>query len=320
MRAGADDRRPDAAPDRPIDGLPDVAPDRPIDGLPDGPFARSPDRPLDGDDRVLCAALVPGARFAERLAAARAGGFTAVSLSVADYRRARTEERLGDGDLRAMLADQGVRVADIDPLLNWLPGLSSGMFGAGEDEVFDVAEALGARSVNLALALPMPFPLALLTSGFAGLCDRAAARGLLVHLEPLPWTAVSSIEVAARIVGDAGRANGGIMLDAWHHFRAETPAAALDRAGALVLAVQLSDAPRAAERNLIYETLHRRRLPGDGDLDLIDFLRRLDRAGCRAPLGVEVFSDELARLPPVEVGARAGERLRRLLAAARPRS
>jgi sugar phosphate isomerase/epimerase len=163
----------------------------------------------------------------------------------------------------------------------------------------------------------MPFGLDLLTTAFAGVCDRAARLGLRVHLEPMPWTAVPTVEVARRIVVDAGCGNGGIMLDAWHFARAVTPLAALDAAAPHVIAVQLGDAPARAEANLIDETLHRRRLPGEGDLDLAALVRRLDAGGCEAPIGIEVFSDELLQLPPREVARRAGDALHAVLARAR---
>jgi sugar phosphate isomerase/epimerase len=151
-------------------------------------------------------------------------------------------------------------------------------------------------------------------------CDRAANLGLLVQLEPLPWTAVPTLAVAAQIVADAGRDNGGIMLDAWHWARGGADLEAVARCGARVTGLQLSDAPAAGSDNPIFETLHERRLPGDGDIDLAGLMRGLDAAGCTAPVGIEVFSDELVRLPAREIGYRAGARLRRVLAAARPRA
>jgi sugar phosphate isomerase/epimerase len=272
---------------------------------------------LGSRDTVLCSGTVRGVRFAERIAAARAGGLDAISFLDSDWERARDEEKLRPAELRAMLADAGLRVAEIDPLLNWVPGCQSRMFGASEAEFYDIAEALGARSINLPLALPFPFPRELLTAAFAAVCDRAANLGLLVQLEPLPWTAVPSLEVAAAIVADAGRANGGIMLDAWHWARAGADLDAVARHGARITGLQLSDAPAQGSDNPIFETLHERRLPGDGELDLLALLRALDAAGCTAPVGIEVFSDELVRLPAEEIGYRAGARLRRVLAAAR---
>ena len=64
------------------------------------------------------------------------------------------------------------------------------------------------------------------------------------------------------------------------------------------------------------ETLHRRLLPGDGDIDLVGIFRRLRDGGCKAPFGVEIFSDELAALPFAEAARRAGDATRRVLAAA----
>ena len=71
--------------------------------------------------------------------------------------------------------------------------------------------------------------------------------------------------------------------------------------GAKVLAVQLSDAPLAAEDNLIDATLHDRALPGAGELDLAGYLGALRAVGVRCPVGLEVFSDSLH-----DTGARAG--------------
>jgi sugar phosphate isomerase/epimerase len=266
---------------------------------------------------VLCSGTVRGVRFRERLAAARAGGLDAISFLDSDWARARAEERLRPAELRALLGDSGLRVAEIDPLLNWVPGCMSPMFGASEEEFYDIAEALGARSINLPLALPFPFARGLLTEAFAAVCERAGQRGLLVQLEPLPWTAIPSLAVAAQIVEEAGRANGGIMLDAWHWARAGADLEAARTHGARITGLQISDAPAAGSDNPIFETLHERRLPGDGELALAELMRALDAGGCTAPVGIEVFSDELLRLPAEEIGYRAGARLRRVLVAAR---
>ena len=61
----------------------------------------------------------------------------------------------------------------------------------------------------------------------------------------------------------------------------------------LILAVQINDGPGRAEDDLLEATLHHRRLPGQGDFDLVGYLGALREAGVVAPVGVEVFSDEL---------------------------
>lgn len=271
---------------------------------------------LDARHSVLCAGTVGGADFAQLLAAARAGGFDAVSLFPALYRQARAAGH-SDADLRLMLADHGLCIAELDPLLNWVPGhefpVDAGMGIGSEEEFYRIADALGARSLNVVWALPARLPEELLVESFARVCDRAAQHGLLAHLEFLPWAQIDDIAVALRIAGLAGRPNGGVLLDSWHHFRSgfdaeQLAALPLDR----VVAIQLNDAPARAETDLVDETMQRRLLPGDGDIPLAELLGTLAAGGCKAPLGVEVFSTELQRLAPVEIGRRAGARLRGL--------
>ena len=87
--------------------------------------------------------------------------------------------------------------------------------------------------------------------------------------------------------------------------------------GERVLGIQLDDGPAEPEANLIEATLHERRLPGEGEFDLGGLLQAFAEIGAVAPLGVEVFSDELHALPPADAGRQAGDAMRRLLASTR---
>ncbi|RIL03888.1 MAG: sugar phosphate isomerase/epimerase [Proteobacteria bacterium] len=273
-------------------------------------------------DLVLCAGSAPAAGFLERVAAAAAHGFAAISLFPHDYQRARAAG-LTDADLRAALRDSGVAVAEIDPLLAWMPGAgAAGVSDAGrgflatpESEFYAIADALGARSINAALADPGDVPLDAVAGAFAALCDRAAAHGLLVTLEFLPWTKLRDAATAASVVERAGRANGGVMLDAWHHFRSGAPLASVD--AARVFGIQLGDAPAQAEPDPIDETLHRRLAPGEGDAPLAALVRHLAAGKCPAPIGVEVFSDALAAEPVDEIARRLAAAVRTCLRDAR---
>lgn len=277
---------------------------------------------LGREQLVLCNGTLMHAGFRELVTAARAGGFNAISLFAATYRRAREQEKLSDADMRQLLADNGLCIAELDPLLNWVPGhvFPSGGPGldAGEELFYDIAQALGARSLNAVWALPQRLPETQLIDAFGALCDRARAHDLRVHLEFLPWSQVRDVHAACAIVQAAARDNGGVLLDSWHHFRAGTDNAALAQLpGAACVAVQLNDAPAQAAADLVDETMRARLLPGEGAIDLVELIRQLDRAGCDAPLGVEVFSETLWQLPAEEIGRRAGASLRRIIALAR---
>lgn len=269
-------------------------------------------------DLVLCAGSVPASGLAERVAAAAEAGFAGVSLFPHDYHRAR-DAGLSDADLRALLRDHGVAVAEIDPLLSWLPGAEAGVTEAGrafletgEDGFYAIADAVGARSINAALADPGDASLAAIGDAFGALCERATKHALLVTLEFLPWTPIRDCATAAAIVAHAGAPNGGVMLDAWHRLRSGAPIAAID--AGRVRGIQICDAPAAAEPDPVDETLHRRRLPGDGDAEVAALLRHLAAGGCDAPIGVEVFSDALAATPLRDVARRCAAAARACLA------
>lgn len=280
---------------------------------------------LGPHDLVLCAGTLPAASLRERVEAAARHGFSGLSLFLADYRRAR-EAGHSDAELRRWLSEHGLEIAELDPLMRWVPGVElagdatragAAMFAFGEEDFFAAAEALGARSINVVLYSEAPIEPERLCEAFAGLCERAARRELLVHLEFLPWTQIPDLASALDLVADAGP-NGGVMLDSWHHFRSGADPEVLRAAPAeRILAVQLSDAPAQAQGPPVEETLHRRLLPGAGDAELPALLQSLADIGCRAPLGVEVFSDELAALPADEAARRAAEAARRVLQAPR---
>ncbi len=215
-------------------------------------------------------------------------------------------------------------VAELDPSWWWLPGASEvrippeldaeRIFGYGERELFAIAQAVEARSLNAVDVFGGDWSLDEAATAFAGLCDRAADHGLLVHLEFLPWSRIPDLAAARQVVRAADRPNGGIMLDAWHYFRSG-PDGGLLRSipGASILGVQLSDAPATPEPEPLHATLHERLLPGEGELALRTLLTDLGATGTTAPLGVEVFSDALHALDPEEVGRLAGASLRALL-------
>lgn len=267
-------------------------------------------------DLVLCSGTVARQTpFRARLEAAAAAGYTAVSLWGRDYQAAR-DEGFGDADLVAMLDDHGLQVAELDPVWWWTPGAESfsippeldpiDVFRFGEADLFRIAEVLAARSVNVADVLGGDWGVEDAAASFAALCDRAAEHGLLAHLEWLAWSRIPDLATALEVVTLADRPNGGVNIDMWHCARTGTAAAdLLEVPAARVLAVQVDDGPAEAEENLIEATLHRRLLPGDGAFDLLGYLGALRQIGAGAPIGVEVFSDDLHALGPTEAAQRA---------------
>jgi sugar phosphate isomerase/epimerase len=259
---------------------------------------------LSAGDLVCCSGTLPRETpFRDRLAAAAAAGFRGISLWGRDVQAAR-HDGLSDPELRSMLDDHGLEVAELDPAWWWLPGAADvhippevdplDVFRYAERDLFAMADAVGARSINAVDVFGGDWSVEDAAEAFAGLCARAAEHGLLVHLEWLAWSRIPDLATARRVVELAGAPNGGLNVDAWHLSRAGTTLEELGRVpGSMVLAVQLDDGPARPEPDLMHATLHDRMLPGDGEFDLAGLLGVLGEIGSTAPIGVEVFSDGL---------------------------
>lgn len=242
-----------------------------------------------------------GRPVADHVDAAAAAGAPAISVNVDQF-----DELDATGpEVRAAAAyasERGVSVCVLDGLFSWLP-LGSGRLAARSramPEVMRLAQALGAAYVN-ALVPPLGLDDQALAEHFASACDAAAEVGCGVSLEFSPIGGLADLAQALRVLHLAGRRNGGILFDSWHFFRGDpdfSTVAAL-REGEIV-AVQLSDAVAEVQGSLWEDTLHHRRLPGDGVFDLGRVVRALRSTGSLVRVGPEVFSDELHRLGPEE--------------------
>jgi sugar phosphate isomerase/epimerase len=271
---------------------------------------------LGPDDVVLCAGTLGQTPLLERIPAAAGAGFDGISVFTTDVERA-LSEGCSVAELRSRIEDAGLAIAEVDPLASWYPGAApgAGLLAASVDQALDMAEGLGARALSAIVFAP-PSDEDALAAAFASLCDQASDRNLLVLLEFIPFSSVRCLADALAIVEAADRPNGGVMLDVWHLFRSGGTAAAVVKAADRILGVQLDDAPREPEQNLVEETLHRRLLPGQGDADVPSIVRALREGGSPAPLGVEVFSDELDALSPTEAARRAFQAVERVIARA----
>lgn len=123
---------------------------------------------------------------------------------------------------------------------------------------------------------------------FAQLCEVCARFSLTANIEPTSYYVVDSIAKARRIVERAGRQNGGVIPDPLHFFRAHDSLDDLESLGHWLKVTQLcdggpADSPSAEDR--MAEARGERLPPGEGSLDLAQYLRAVDPA---LPVSVEV--------------------------------
>lgn len=223
-------------------------------------------------------------------------------------------------DFATYLHDAGISVFTLEAALSWCGKTMTNREDVASREaefLTDLGAKVGAEGLIAACMDVYDLDLTLAISGFGALCDRAAERGLWVAIEFMPWSPIPDLATARAIVERAGRENGGLVIDAWHFTRSNAQLDEVDEIAPLVFDFQIDDTAPTIEDDLRQESLHHRLLPGDGTADLIGLIRALDGGGAICPVAIEVFSDEIKRLGPVEATVRAANATRNILAQAR---
>ncbi|MGW6704818.1 sugar phosphate isomerase/epimerase family protein [Streptomyces sp. NPDC054956] len=235
------------------------------------------------------------APFRERVRAAAAAGFQAVGLSVEAYGEAR-RSGLDDEAMRAILADHGLALGEVEFLSDWVPrtggsgGGAEAIPTAKERTAFHMARAFGADHINAGLFDPAP--LDVMAERFTALCERAGE--LRIALEYMPFGAVPDLPTAWELVRRTGRPNAGLVLDVWHWVRGATSPEELSAVPAeRIFTVQLCDVGPDPLPDMRQESLHLRLVPGSRTDSAERLLGLLEAHGVRTRVSAEVMSDAL---------------------------
>lgn len=261
--------------------------------------------------------------FRERVAAAADARFDGIGLATEDYAALRAAG-CAPQEIVETLEEHRVRVSEVEFLRDWAQSDTlDDESVAREQTIAEMAALFGARHVNVGdFGAGGTLPDGdLVARRLAALADRMDAQGLIVALEFWPMGSIANLEQAWGLVQAADRPNLGILIDSWHYRRGGERDEVLrtippDR----IVGIQLADADTQVVGSLWDDTMERRKLPGEGDLDLESFLQALDKAGVNAPLAVEVISTEQAALTAETAAKRAADSTRALLDRAALRS
>ncbi|CDX15731.1 Sugar phosphate isomerase/epimerase [Mesorhizobium plurifarium] len=246
--------------------------------------------------------------FAERVEAAARAGYKGVGLIHADLQA--TREKIGLKEMRRILDANGMPHVELEFITHWF---ASGALRAASDkvrsELFEAAEALGARDVKIAPEFDADtIDLAQVTDSFAAICDDAARYGTKIALEVMPFSNVRTLETARAIVEGAAKANGGLLLDIWHVGRGGIPYEAVAAVPKqYVVSVELDDADEKIVGTLWEDTIYERRLCGEGVLDPPAFIDAIRKTGFDGFYSVEVISKRHRVLPLEEAARRSFE-------------
>lgn len=229
----------------------------------------------------------------DTLAAAQSAGFGHIGLDVPSI-----EEFLDTGasleDLRDALTAHDLTCTDLVVLVVG-PDRRAALDRA--ERISEIAAIIRPELCVLAVAEPVDW--ADLVTTVRDCASLLSSVGVRLAVEYSAYTHLSNLGDAYRLCDEVGWERAGVLLDSLHVFRAGTSweeLAAL-RSGQVSM-VQFSDALAVRPADLVDDSRNARRLPGDGELPLRQFVRAVRATGFDGPVAPEVLSSAVRQGDP----------------------
>src|SRR6202046_2778979 len=233
--------------------------------------------------------------FKDRVEAAARVGFKGIGIWHADLAHILQKRSLKE--MKQILSDNGIKHVELEFLTDWfLDGEQKKQSDVTKKMLLQAAEAFGARHVKVGDFLRTECPMLKMIAAFAALCKDAADHGTRIIFEMMPFSNIDSVESALELVQGAGASNGGICFDLWHIVKLGIPYEKVARVPLkYMLGVEINDGTFKAPWSLPEQTIHNRRLCGEGEFDVKGFVRAILQAGYQGPWGIEVLNEDLRK-------------------------
>src|SRR6202162_980021 len=238
----------------------------------------------------------------KKLQAIAAAGFDAVEIFESDF----ISFDGSASDVATMCRDLGLSICALQPFRDFegMPEPQRAQNFRRVERKFDLMHKLG---TDLLLICSNVSPASLggidrAADDLRELGERASAQGLRVGFEALAWGRhVNDYRDAWEIVRRADHKSIGIILDSFHALAPAFPVAAIPSIPAdRIFLVQLSGRPEL-DLDVLSWSRHFRCFPGQGNLDISDFLQSVFATGYSGPLSLEIFNDQFRSRSAKEV-------------------
>jgi 4-hydroxyphenylpyruvate dioxygenase len=253
---------------------------------------------MAGTLRKCIATVALSGTLPDKLEAAASVGFDGVEIMESDL-------LTFDGspaDVRRICEELGLAIELYQPFRDFeaMPEPQRARNMDRAERKFDVMQALG---TDLVLVCSNTQGAAIddnarAAADLAEMAERAARRGLRVGFEALSWGRhVKTWGHGWRIVQLAAHPALGLIVDSFHTLSLGDDFSGIaDIPSEKLFFVQMADAPRLS-MDVLSWSRHFRNFPGQGELDVVGFMRAVLASGYDGSLSLEVFNDEFRAAP-----------------------
>lgn len=252
--------------------------------------------------------------FEERVFAAKKAGFEGIGLRAETYVDA-LNEGLFDSDILAVLEKYGMKVTEVEYIVQWAEEQRSYEQKYKEQICFHMCGLFGVNHINCGLM--ENYSVAYTAQKLRELCRRAGKY--TIGVEPMPYSGIPDAKKAWDVVRESGCSNAKIILDSWHWIRAGQsydPSVLAEIPAEKIVSIQLNDVQQHpyAKSILRDESMHDRMMPGMGFGNTEGFVAMIREKGVSpAVVGVEVISDEILEYGVQEAARKNYQAVRQVL-------
>jgi sugar phosphate isomerase/epimerase len=185
-------------------------------------------------------------------------------------------------------------------------------------DLLAAAPILGAKQIKVGLGFHGDtHDPELLRREFAALACEADDADVKIALEPCAFS-MMPIAMAVDLITDVAHPNGGLLIDIWHIYRSGMDYRTMAEIvpAEHLFAVELDDGADEMIGSWLEDTFDNRVLCGEGDFDVVSFIRAVDTLGYQGPWGVEMMSHQHRTLEPEEATVQAFAAAQRCLSLA----
>lgn len=219
-----------------------------------------------GDISPMCTPATSPVPVAERISAIAEAGYCGLGLIVDDLIPAR--DSIGFAALGDLISAAGLVHTEIELLERWwVPRGEPGNSYDVRELLFEAADMLGPVMIKIGSENgPATTDPVALAAPLYELAEQAAGHGTRVAIETMPFSRIATVPMGAEIVAAADHPAAGLLVDAWHVFRAGTSLAEVDAAltPEMIFGVELNDAASEVVGTLFEDTVNNRLLCGGG--------------------------------------------------------